>query len=142
MPSSVRVFKFICSSNWCTDPSERFLYRPRAGIQIPISSQEKAFPCSWSALSPSVFKLRGETFFMYVANCIDIHIHVSVSDTSITLAHAITFNYVYFLKLLFVSISCMCLCLCQCCISVNMCLMNYAEISKSVLLQIHALIHQ
>ncbi|CAI8587989.1 unnamed protein product [Vicia faba] len=44
--------------------SERFLYRPRAGVQIPISTQEKASPSSWSALSPSVFKLRGETFFI------------------------------------------------------------------------------
>ncbi|KAK2429222.1 hypothetical protein QL285_027679 [Trifolium repens] len=44
--------------------SERFLYRPRAGIQIPISTQEKAFPGSWSTVSPSVFKLRGETFFI------------------------------------------------------------------------------
>ena len=50
-------------------PSERFLYRPRAGIQIPISTQEKAFPCSWSALSPSVFKLRGETFFIDKQKC-------------------------------------------------------------------------
>lgn len=44
--------------------SERFLYRPKAGIQIPISTQEKPCPGSWSTVSPSVFKLRGETFFI------------------------------------------------------------------------------
>lgn len=43
--------------------SERFLYRPRAGIQVPVSTQEKAFPGTWSVISPSVFKLRSETFF-------------------------------------------------------------------------------
>jgi hypothetical protein len=59
----------IIMNSW-TGASERFLYRPRAGIQIPISTQEKAFPGSWSTVSPSVFKLRGETFFMYVENYI------------------------------------------------------------------------
>ncbi|KAK7307082.1 hypothetical protein VNO77_39828 [Canavalia gladiata] len=43
--------------------SEKFLYHPRAGIQIPKSTEEKPLPATWSAISPSVFKLRGESFF-------------------------------------------------------------------------------
>ncbi|XP_061369718.1 uncharacterized protein LOC133312520 [Gastrolobium bilobum] len=43
--------------------TERFLYRPRAGLQIPSSTQENPCPGSWSAVSPSVFKLRAESFF-------------------------------------------------------------------------------
>ncbi|OIW21600.1 hypothetical protein TanjilG_06724 [Lupinus angustifolius] len=46
--------------------SERFVFRPRAGLQIPVSTIEKPFPGSWSAVSPSVFKLRGESFFRQV----------------------------------------------------------------------------
>ncbi|KAI4328497.1 hypothetical protein L6164_020848 [Bauhinia variegata] len=43
--------------------AEKFLYRPRAGLQIPCSDQEKSFTRSWSVVSPSVFKLRGENYF-------------------------------------------------------------------------------
>ncbi|XP_027362355.1 uncharacterized protein LOC113869972 [Abrus precatorius] len=49
--------------------SEKYLYRPRAGIQVPISTQEKPFPGSWSVVSPSVFKLRGESFFRDKQKC-------------------------------------------------------------------------
>ena len=49
--------------------SERFLYRPKAGIQVPISTQEKAVPGSWTVISPSVFKLRGESFFRDKQKC-------------------------------------------------------------------------
>ncbi|XP_014492892.1 uncharacterized protein LOC106755290 [Vigna radiata var. radiata] len=43
--------------------SEKFLYRPKAGLQIPGSTQEKPLPGTWSVITPSVFKLRGENFF-------------------------------------------------------------------------------
>ncbi|OIW02157.1 hypothetical protein TanjilG_02381 [Lupinus angustifolius] len=46
--------------------SKRFLFHPRAGLQISFSTPEKPFPSSWSAVSPSVFKLRGESFFRQV----------------------------------------------------------------------------
>ncbi|KAK7400691.1 hypothetical protein VNO78_11957 [Psophocarpus tetragonolobus] len=46
--------------------SQRFLYRPRAGLQILNTTQEKPCPGSWSTVSPSVFNLRGENFFRHV----------------------------------------------------------------------------
>ncbi|KHN32718.1 Protein LURP-one-related 12 [Glycine soja] len=52
-------------SEWIGVP-ERFLCRPRAGLQILNTTQEKPCPSSWSAVSPSVFNLRGEKYFRHV----------------------------------------------------------------------------
>ncbi|XP_031386262.1 uncharacterized protein LOC116199849 [Punica granatum] len=49
------------STEYCT--SERIVYRPRGGLQIPRFKGEKPTPGSWSEVSPSVFKLRGENYF-------------------------------------------------------------------------------
>ncbi|KOM45907.1 hypothetical protein LR48_Vigan06g121300 [Vigna angularis] len=55
--------------------SEKFLYRPKAGHQIPGSTQEKPSPGTWSVITPSVFKLRGENFFRHVKLYLSIFCH-------------------------------------------------------------------
>uniref|UniRef100_A0A7N0ULL3 Protein ENHANCED DISEASE RESISTANCE 2 C-terminal domain-containing protein n=1 Tax=Kalanchoe fedtschenkoi TaxID=63787 RepID=A0A7N0ULL3_KALFE len=42
--------------------SETFLFRPKAGLLIPHSETDEPSPGSWSKISPTVFKLRGENY--------------------------------------------------------------------------------
>ncbi|PRQ40712.1 putative protein ENHANCED DISEASE RESISTANCE 2 [Rosa chinensis] len=42
---------------------QKYLFRPKSGQRIPCSPVEKPTPGSWSEISPSIFKLRGENYF-------------------------------------------------------------------------------
>ncbi|XP_027917972.1 uncharacterized protein LOC114176969 [Vigna unguiculata] len=57
-----------CNESSIKGASER-LYRPRAGLQILHTAQEKPCPGSWSVVSPSVFSLRGENYFRDKQKC-------------------------------------------------------------------------
>ncbi|XP_071713113.1 uncharacterized protein [Rutidosis leptorrhynchoides] len=46
-----------------TRATEKFFYRPRAGFLIPCCTDEKPTPGSWSAIDPSTFTLRSESYF-------------------------------------------------------------------------------
>ncbi|KAG8654180.1 hypothetical protein MANES_05G106800v8 [Manihot esculenta] len=59
----VSVKRKSCDGEEKTQFSERLLYRPRAGFQIPCSKGDKPTPGCWSEVSPSVFKLRGVNYF-------------------------------------------------------------------------------
>lgn len=50
-------------TNIWTDPKDKYLSHPQPGLVIPRATGEKPSPGSWSAISPSVFRVRGDTYF-------------------------------------------------------------------------------
>lgn len=65
----VSLMRKSCEGEEKTQFSERLLYRPRAGFLIPVSKEEKPTQGSWSEVSPTVFKLRGENYFRDKQKC-------------------------------------------------------------------------
>ncbi|EYU28814.1 hypothetical protein ABFS82_12G096500 [Erythranthe guttata] len=52
----------IINTNICTGSSKKYLYNPIGGTLVPRSTEEMPPHGSWSPVSPSVFKLRGDSF--------------------------------------------------------------------------------
>uniref|UniRef100_A0A7N0UG93 Protein ENHANCED DISEASE RESISTANCE 2 C-terminal domain-containing protein n=1 Tax=Kalanchoe fedtschenkoi TaxID=63787 RepID=A0A7N0UG93_KALFE len=43
--------------------TKKFLYRPKAGLQVPFCAIDNPSPGCWSLIPPSIFHLRGESYF-------------------------------------------------------------------------------
>ncbi|KAK6152601.1 hypothetical protein DH2020_012240 [Rehmannia glutinosa] len=56
----------ICST---ISGSQKYLYRPRAGLLIPCSTNGKPTSGTWSVIEPSTFNLRGDNYFKDKKKC-------------------------------------------------------------------------